>query len=86
MYDLSTVTAVSVCLKRDPSTVSSSRLRRWKRRAELVAQLALGGRLVFPKGHDEQRLYVVERTDQGAAETMLEPVKFVPLLPGAIRA
>ncbi len=54
--------------------------------AELVAQLALGGRLVLPKGHDEQRLYVVERTDQGAAETMLEPVKFVPLLPGAIRA
>ncbi|MEO5861291.1 MAG: protein-L-isoaspartate(D-aspartate) O-methyltransferase [Burkholderiales bacterium] len=54
--------------------------------AELVAQLGLGGRLVFPKGHDEQRLYVVERTDQGVAETMLEPVKFVPLLPGAIRA
>lgn len=53
---------------------------------ELVAQLAPGGRLVFPKGQDEQRLFLVEQTEQGTAETMLEPVKFVPLLPGAIRA
>jgi protein-L-isoaspartate(D-aspartate) O-methyltransferase len=53
---------------------------------ELVDQLAPGGRLVFPKGQDEQRLYVVENTEQGITETMLEPVKFVPLLPGAIRA
>ena len=54
--------------------------------SELVAQLAPGGRLVFPKGQDEQRLYLVEHTEQGIVETMLEPVKFVPLLPGAIRA
>jgi protein-L-isoaspartate(D-aspartate) O-methyltransferase len=54
--------------------------------SELVAQLALGGRLLFPRGQDEQRLYLVERTEQGDTESMLEPVKFVPLLPGAIRA
>jgi protein-L-isoaspartate(D-aspartate) O-methyltransferase len=53
---------------------------------ELLAQLAPGGRLVFPKGQDEQRLFVVERTEQGTTETALESVKFVPLLPGAIRA
>ncbi len=53
---------------------------------ELVDQLAPGGRLVFPKGQDEQRLYLVENTEQGITETMLEAVKFVPLLPGAIRA
>lgn len=58
----------------------------WETPPELVAQLAPGGRLVFPKGQDEQRLFVVEQTEQGTAETMLEPVKFVPLLPGAIRA
>lgn len=53
---------------------------------ELATQLAPGGRLVFPKGQEVQHLYLVERTDQGLTESMLEPVKFVPLLPGAIRA
>jgi protein-L-isoaspartate(D-aspartate) O-methyltransferase len=53
---------------------------------ELIEQLAPGGRLVFPKGQDDQRLYLVERNDNGIEETMLEPVKFVPLLPGVIRA
>lgn len=54
--------------------------------AEILSQLAPGGRLVFPKGQDEQRLYLVEHTEQGFVETQLESVKFVPLLPGAIRA
>jgi protein-L-isoaspartate(D-aspartate) O-methyltransferase len=53
---------------------------------EIVAQLAPGGRLVFPKGQDDQRLYLVENTEQGLVETALESVKFVPLLPGAMRA
>ena len=53
---------------------------------EILAQLAPGGRLVFPRGQDEQRLYIVENTAQGFIETELESVKFVPLLPGAIRA
>ena len=53
---------------------------------EILSQLAPGGRLVFPKGQDEQRLYLVEHTEQGFVETQLESVKFVPLLPGAIRA
>lgn len=54
--------------------------------SEILAQLAPGGRLVFPRGQDEQCLYLVENTEQGFVETKLEAVKFVPLLPGAIRA
>jgi protein-L-isoaspartate(D-aspartate) O-methyltransferase len=49
---------------------------------ELLEQLAIGGRLVVPMGSGEQRLHVFERTAQGCIETKLEPVKFVPLLPG----
>lgn len=54
--------------------------------AEILAQLAPGGRLVFPRGQDEQCLYTVENTDEGFVETKLESVKFVPLLSGAVRA
>lgn len=53
---------------------------------ELLEQLTQGGRMVFPKGQDDQHLYLVERTEQGFVETQLESVKFVPLLPGAMRA
>ena len=50
---------------------------------ELLAQLAINGRLIIPVGTDEQILYLVERksaTDY--KHTKLEPVKFVPLLGG----
>ncbi len=48
----------------------------------LLAQIAVGGRLVFPIGTREQRLCCITRTPRGYDEAMLEDVKFVPLLPG----
>jgi protein-L-isoaspartate(D-aspartate) O-methyltransferase len=50
---------------------------------DLLAQLAIEGRLVIPVGTDEQILYLVERTSESEyRQTKLEPVKFVPLLGG----
>lgn len=50
---------------------------------ELLDQLAVGGRLVIPVGTDAQMLTLVERTSVSEyKQTMLEPVKFVPLLGG----
>lgn len=48
----------------------------------LLEQLAPGGRLLIPVGKQEQMLIVVERTDAGFEYRELEPVRFVPLLPG----
>ncbi|MEI7968344.1 MAG: protein-L-isoaspartate(D-aspartate) O-methyltransferase [Betaproteobacteria bacterium] len=48
----------------------------------LTLQLERGGRLVMPIGTREQRLVVIERTERGLTETVLETVNFVPLLPG----
>jgi protein-L-isoaspartate(D-aspartate) O-methyltransferase len=50
----------------------------------LREQLAPGGRLVLPVGTRKQNLTLVERTPDGFAQTTLEPVRFVPLLPGAL--
>jgi protein-L-isoaspartate(D-aspartate) O-methyltransferase len=47
-------------------------------------QLAPGGRLVLPVGTREQNLTLVERTADGFTQSTLEPVRFVPLLPGAL--
>jgi len=49
---------------------------------ELLEQLALGGRLVMPIGTAEQRLCLVEFDGKEYRQTMLEAVRFVPLLPG----
>jgi len=49
----------------------------------LLDQLAAGGRMVLPVGTREQLLTLVERTADGIAQTTLDPVRFVPLLPGA---
>ena len=46
--------------------------------------LAAGGRLVLPVGTREQNLTLVEHTPEGFVQTTLEPVRFVPLLPGAL--
>ncbi|MET0218364.1 MAG: protein-L-isoaspartate(D-aspartate) O-methyltransferase [Burkholderiales bacterium] len=48
----------------------------------LLAQLAAGGRLVFPIGTCAQRLCRITRAARGYDETVMEEVKFVPLLPG----
>jgi len=50
--------------------------------AELLDQLAEGGRLVMPRGNTTQTLCVVERQGESCTERLLEGVKFVPLLPG----
>jgi protein-L-isoaspartate(D-aspartate) O-methyltransferase len=49
----------------------------------LEDQLALGGRLVAPVGEDGQHLVLVIRTRTGVERRALEPVRFVPLVPGA---
>lgn len=50
---------------------------------DLLAQLAIDGRLVIPVGTEEQVLYLVERLSESEyRQTKLEPVKFVPLLGG----
>lgn len=49
----------------------------------LLEQLAVGGRMVFPKvDNGEQFLFVIERSAHAYTETKIEPVRFVPLLPG----
>jgi protein-L-isoaspartate(D-aspartate) O-methyltransferase len=49
---------------------------------ELLAQLAVGGRMVIPVGTASQTLYLIERTATDFKQTKLETVKFVPLLGG----
>lgn len=50
---------------------------------ELVSQLAIGGRMVIPVGVEEQMLTLVERLNESEIrQTVIEPVKFVPLLAG----
>jgi protein-L-isoaspartate(D-aspartate) O-methyltransferase len=49
---------------------------------ELLAQLAVGGRLVIPVGTNVQTLHLIERMENDYKESKLEPVKFVPLLGG----
>jgi len=51
----------------------------------LLTQLARGGRMILPlreQGVDAQRLVLVERSRLGYAETLLDPVRFVPLKAG----
>ena len=49
----------------------------------LLQQLALGGRMVLPRGSgSEQRLVLIVRNEEGFEESVLEMVHFVPLLPG----
>lgn len=51
---------------------------------ELLAQMGAGGRLVMPVGTAEQRLCLVEFDGKDYRQTMLEAVRFVPLLPGLL--
>jgi protein-L-isoaspartate(D-aspartate) O-methyltransferase len=53
--------------------------------AALIAQLAVGGRLVIPVGDDTaQQLKVFDNTTDGFREESLEYVRFVPLLRGTV--
>ncbi len=54
--------------------------------AELLQQLAPGGRLVIPVGAGEQQLQVVIRDADGLITEVVEAVRFVPLRPGTVRA
>lgn len=49
----------------------------------LLSQLAEGGRLVMPLGSQDQLLTVITREGDNYARKTLEPVRFVPLVPGA---
>ena len=52
---------------------------------ELLQQLAVGGRLVMPIGDErKQQLIVIDNTDAGFKEQIVEAVNFVPLLAGRI--
>ena len=48
----------------------------------LTEQLAQGGRLVLPLGTREQRLVLVERNADGFTQSVLDEVKFVPMIAG----
>jgi len=51
--------------------------------AELVDQLAIGGRIVMPVGRaDTQSLIVIDKTSTGLLQKEIEAVRFVPRLAG----
>lgn len=51
---------------------------------ELVAQLAMGGRLIMPIGDQEQQLFGFEKTEKGLQQTCLGDVMFVPMKTGVV--
>lgn len=54
--------------------------------ADLLAQLAVGGRLIIPVGGRRQELKLIVRTGEDSFETrVVEAAKFVPLLSGTVR-
>jgi protein-L-isoaspartate(D-aspartate) O-methyltransferase len=55
---------------------------------ELKQQLAVGGRMVLPvvnsKTDEGQKLYVIDRTEDGFIEKTVHDVRFVPLVSGTV--
>ncbi len=51
----------------------------------LLEQLAVGGKIVFPRGSQKQNLCIIERNSQGYAEKILEEVNFVPIISGVVK-
>ena len=53
---------------------------------ELLDQLAVRGRMVIPVGDDEEpELHLITLTPDGMKVTVLERVRFVPMLAGKVR-
>jgi protein-L-isoaspartate(D-aspartate) O-methyltransferase len=52
---------------------------------ELLAQLAIGGRMVIPVGGETQHLQLVVRTAEGFEHETMDAVRFVPLRSGLMR-
>jgi protein-L-isoaspartate(D-aspartate) O-methyltransferase len=50
----------------------------------LIAQLCEGGRLVIPVGKQTQQLYCIDKKDDQLVQRVIEDVRFVPLVAGAI--
>jgi len=49
----------------------------------LIEQLKIGGRMVIPVGEFlNQELLLITKTSEGLEKQLLDPVRFVPLLPG----
>ncbi len=48
----------------------------------LVEQLDVGGRLIMPLGPRDQQLTMIERDDNGVHQSVLEGVRFVPMVHG----
>jgi protein-L-isoaspartate(D-aspartate) O-methyltransferase len=52
---------------------------------DLTHQLAVGGRLLMPVGdYETQQLIMIERTEDGFEQQVIEAVRFVPLLAGVM--
>ena len=49
---------------------------------ELLAQLAVGGRMLIPVGEEKQKLYRITRTEEGFHKEFIEDVRFVPFRSG----
>jgi len=53
--------------------------------AQLLEQLAPGGRLILPVGGEQQQLMMVTATTEGYVEEVIEEVNFVPMVRGVRR-
>ena len=53
--------------------------------AQLLEQLAPGGRLILPVGGERQQLMMVTATPEGYVEEVIEEVNFVPMVRGVSR-